>query len=724
MMQPSRRLSFAAIVVFGLLPFVVPLLRGEIFSFRDHADYFVPLRHFTAESLRAGELPAWNPYNGSGERWLANPQTAIFYPPAIVFLAVPFRIAYMLFLAFHVVLLGVGSLLLFRRWSSPSAALFGAVAVMLGGPSLSLLDINNNLATFAWLPLLLWIANVPERSFVRLSIPAGIVLALMFLGGEPYFSFMGAAIFAAVLLFRREVPQLAAAGIAAAGLSAIQLLPFLEMLGGSDRTAGLSRDLAFAESLAPLEWGVLSLSPLASPAHLIPMTQQFIPSLYLGPLAALGVFLLVFSLSAPRDSLPKRAAIGFAVMFVVFCVIAAGSYVPLLADLILRSGLAVSRHASRVAPVAALALVGLAAIGFDRLRDASRFARIAAVGATVALMAIAAERVVLVWRDAPLRSFAPPLVMIAVIGGVVLARPRSLQRAGYVLAGCAIVAIDLVAGSSALLESERFAPSVPEYANVISSDRRVLRLEESHSGRLFKLDRRAWYTGYLNLLDRKYDVATPAPVVPERYLHLYDVVIEQARLDVADFLSAAYIATSRELKAPALTRIARVGRVNLYRNAAAQPMMTLWRDFVPAGSPDDALRMIEQRQVDVRRAPVISSPPRDLRLLLAGTAKNFDAKISYQLATNRAGALVRSTQPVILSFSQTAASGWRLTIDGTPAESLRVNGLFLGAFVPAGVHRVRWSYRAPYLVAGATISILSLLAILTFVVVARRRVAA
>jgi hypothetical protein len=164
--------------------------------------------------------------------------------------------------------------------------------------------------------------------------------------------------------------------------------------------------------------------------------------------------------------------------------------------------------------------------------------------------------------------------------------------------------------------------------------------------------------------------------------------------------------------------------VNLYRNAGARPMMTLSRDFVPAGSPDDALRMIEQGRVDVRRAPVISSPARDLRLRLAGTATNFDARVSYQFAMNRAGALVRSTQPVILSYSQTAASGWRLAIDGKRAESLRVNGLFLGAFVPAGEHRVTWSYRTPYLAAGATISILSLLATVTFVLVARRRTAA
>ena len=149
-----RRAAFAVVALLAVAMFARPLVRGEVLIFRDHSDYFQPLRFFTAEELRHFRLPLWNPYNASGEPWLANPQTAVFYPPSWIFLIAPFATAYVLFLLLHVALLGFGGYLLFTRLASHRAALLGAVMLMFCGPSLSLLDVSNNLTTFAWLPLM------------------------------------------------------------------------------------------------------------------------------------------------------------------------------------------------------------------------------------------------------------------------------------------------------------------------------------------------------------------------------------------------------------------------------------------------------------------------------------------------------------------------------------------------------------------------------------------
>src|SRR5947207_5980277 len=116
--QLSRLSVFLIVATVALLPFVPLLLRKEVPTFRDHSDYFQPLRWFTANELRHGRLPLWNVYSASGERWLANPQTCVFYPPAWVFLVLPFATAYTLFLALHVMLLGWGAFLLFGRFAS------------------------------------------------------------------------------------------------------------------------------------------------------------------------------------------------------------------------------------------------------------------------------------------------------------------------------------------------------------------------------------------------------------------------------------------------------------------------------------------------------------------------------------------------------------------------------------------------------------------------------
>ena len=71
--------------------------------------------------------------------------------------------------------LGAGAYLLFARAVSAGAALVGAVAITFAGPTLSLLDVSNNLATLAWIPVALWCAA--EGAWSR----GGIVLALAFL---------------------------------------------------------------------------------------------------------------------------------------------------------------------------------------------------------------------------------------------------------------------------------------------------------------------------------------------------------------------------------------------------------------------------------------------------------------------------------------------------------------------------------------------------------------
>src|SRR6266542_5445512 len=243
-----RRLAAAFLVALALGIVARPLLRAEVFTFRDHTDYFQPLRFFTATQIKTGHLPLWNPYSASGEPWLANPQTGVFYPPAWLFLVLPFEAAYMLYLALHLALLGCGALLLFSRKASLGAALIGAVALMFCGPTLSLLDVQNNLTTFAWLPLVIWCAV--SRASAMWSAAA---IAMSFLAGEPFFAAIGALLFAIVR--RHGVLDVAAQSFALAG---VQLVPFLAMLRGSDRAVSLS-DLR--ETMPLRDWLRVAVPP-------------------------------------------------------------------------------------------------------------------------------------------------------------------------------------------------------------------------------------------------------------------------------------------------------------------------------------------------------------------------------------------------------------------------------------------------------------------------------
>ena len=94
-----HRFALALLALVVAILFAPALAQREVFTFRDHSDYFQPLRYFTAQHIRAYVLPHWNPYSASGESWLANPQTGVFYPPTWLFAFLPFETAYMLYLA-------------------------------------------------------------------------------------------------------------------------------------------------------------------------------------------------------------------------------------------------------------------------------------------------------------------------------------------------------------------------------------------------------------------------------------------------------------------------------------------------------------------------------------------------------------------------------------------------------------------------------------------------
>ena len=54
-----------------------------------------------------------------------------------------------------------------------------------------------------------------------------------------------------------------------------------------------------------------------------------------------------------------------------------------------------------------------------------------------------------------------------------------------------------------------------------------------------------------------------------------------------------------------------------------------------------------------------------------------------------------------------AYPGWRAEADGKPAEILRADGFFRGVALPAGEHRVVFTYRPIAFYAGAALSILA-----------------
>ncbi len=215
------------------------------------AQYY-PWRAFGAESLRSGVIPLWNPYQFCGTPFVANGQSAIFYPLNLIFWLMPVARAFGWSAWLHLCLTGWFMYLLLRRIG---VGRFGATAAALvwqgNGFFVAWIHLPTVLCTASWLPMILLLLDKAVlRGKVRWGVAAGVGLGLSYLGGHPQVFLLAALMAAAYLICRswsgavvlaplRRLTRLAAVGAAvlatAAGLAALQLLPTLELLGMAHR---------------------------------------------------------------------------------------------------------------------------------------------------------------------------------------------------------------------------------------------------------------------------------------------------------------------------------------------------------------------------------------------------------------------------------------------------------------------------------------------------------
>ena len=84
------------------------------------------------------------------------------------------------------------------------------------------------------------------------------------------------------------------------------------------------------------------------------------------------------------------------------------------------------------------------------------------------------------------------------------------------------------------------------------------------------------------------------------------------------------------------------------------------------------------------------------------------------LALDASHARVRVDTPHggVLVLTQRAEPGWSVAIDGREANARVYDRMFLAATVPAGKHEILWTFRPFSLIAGALISVVTLVTLL------------
>jgi hypothetical protein len=302
--------------------FYFPLVfLGRALADYDALVYFYPQRVYLARALLSGQLPLWDPDLFLGAPFLANPQTAVLYPPSWLFLIGQVHVIYTLQLVLHGFLAALFTYALVRQafGVSPLAGIIGGFAYAFGGFAVGQVGHLNQISAAAWLPAVL----LAYHQFATTSQPRWIALGafafgLQLLAGHPqetYMTLIVLGIFGVVCAPWTRPKRLVVLAVGGASLcvlggavAAAQVLPTLELAPLSIRGEGVNWKDAVAGSLPsylavralfPPFWVRIPNTEYLGYAGVVPVTLGLLAVVFSRPrgvifgalVCALGIFL-------------------------------------------------------------------------------------------------------------------------------------------------------------------------------------------------------------------------------------------------------------------------------------------------------------------------------------------------------------------------------------------------------------------------------------------------
>ena len=255
------------VMVLGI--FWTALHPSQAFFFRDFLAGILPPAMLRSRAFHQGVWPLWFPDLFAGFPFASDLASQPFYPLTLLYAISPWNLGVTVFIIVHHLIATAGMYLWVRRLSGGGtwSALVAGAAFGLSAFSVSLENVIFYLCAYAWAPWALWVvedlvARVAWASVAWLSV----FLALCLVAGDPQTLVVvgGLALLRVTChwagrhaAFLKGLLALALSGAIALGLSALALLPALDLLRVSERREQVTFDSANEWALHPLrtmEW--------------------------------------------------------------------------------------------------------------------------------------------------------------------------------------------------------------------------------------------------------------------------------------------------------------------------------------------------------------------------------------------------------------------------------------------------------------------------------------
>jgi hypothetical protein len=722
-----------ALLLFAFIALAFPevLLDAKTFVFRDYGLFTAPVAWHLRDSFWHGELPLWNPLSNCGLPFLAQWNTVALYPLSLLYVALPFTWALGLFQLAHLFLAGIGMYLLAHRWTGHRfAAAVAGVAFAFNGLTLNALMWLSNLAALAWMPWVVLLVEKAWREGGRSLIAAALIATLQMLSGAPeiiLFTWLILGTMAVGQCGMRKVECgieilagrfLLVVGLVAA-LSAVQLLPFFELLHHSDRSA----DFASSDWSMPA-WGWANfLVPLfrcygSSPGVYFQNEQSWTSSYYLGIgvcalallafwqsrsrrvwfLGAVTVFSLMMALGDNGPLYPTARALTPAVgvmRYPIKFVVLAGFAVPLLAAFGIREMLQIWDNVGQPVWAKAFAVTALLSL-------------LAGVTIMVAKVHPFSEEV---WTTT-FRSGATRVVYLLAALAVAFVqtrnrkpRERRILATGFLVLLWLDVATHMPSQNPTVTsnvfnpmpaEVRRFYPQRSAGSRAMLTGGAIFEFKEKQLRDLeatFALNRLGLFDN-CNLLDSvpKVDGFFSLFLREERQVQaaLY-ASLSEVRPGMADFLGVSRVTSPTNIfhwqARVNFMPIISAGQRPVFAEAATTLRALAETNFNPRETvflPKEADAWFDVNQA--RSAQV--------------TIKEFTA--------HRIDCETEASEPALVVIAQAHYPCWQAYVDDQPTTLWRANHAYQALQVPPGSHRVRLAYEDTLFRLGAVVSLLAL----------------
>ncbi len=736
-MNAEEKFSRRDVAVLILLAFLVALFFWRIltpnpsdraqFPVGDFTDQFYAFRLYEARAFSEGRIPLWSENFNSGHPFLADIQSAVFYPIALVntlanvwsfnsFSLVALEVEAL----FHFWLAGAFTYLFARRalrrtlrrafgTSARVGAFTSAIVFMFGGylisyPSLQLAILE----TAVWLPLALFFLTPPPPSPERKGgvqkrggiVAAGMVLGVAALAGHPQTFLFVVAVCVIYFVWRawqmkpiairdirfaiRVLVPLALLLLLAFGIAAIQLIPAIEYQQLSTREA-----LSFAD--AAKGFPTLDVLQFILPGY----ASAFASPLYVG---ILPLWLAMFALLRKRKEtvfwgLLALGALILSFGFYVFAYVIFYLFVP---------GASLFRQQERLAFVVSFALAMLAGYGMTELLGASDWKRarklyaLLPVGAALMLALVIAFFVAGAQNPEGRLSFLGDraglmLVQFALASlllGLFLRKVISVKW--FAPLALVLILFDLWSVGETTNKGrvqDRFA-DIP-FAEILKKDAEIFRVAADE-----KL-----LPGHFGIATRLEEIGGISPLRLARY----DALLKLPHAVHLPLLNIKYVVTRDEKNFDA-DLMEQDNDLRLLTLRSSQPRA--WLVGNAALEPNDLQAAnVLANHFDMTQNAVVASP---LPFALDARAANGNVEIVARGA-ERMTLDVNTPADGLLILSENFYPGWRATVDGATVEILRANLTLRAIPVRAGQHRIEMWYDPLSFKIGAVISGITLL---------------